>query len=158
MNIQIYWTLFFKIIVMELSVLAKNLLFLRKRNKFTQAEMPDRCDVKGTTWSNWENGVAEPSISKLIDISNLFGLPIDFILKYDLEKNVHLIEKWETENNKENVHLNVHPNVLTKEDRVLNEPDTQYDNALKKEVDILILKQLNSLSDDVKRLTTKLLP
>ena len=142
---------------MVLSKLAKNLLYLRKRNKWTQAEMPDRCNVKTTTWSNWENGVSEPSASKIIEISDLFELPIDYILRYDLEKNVHLIEEWQEKKGKKITSLYPYPTFYEDTLNVVNEPVENYGKEFRKEVELLILKQLNDISDDVRKLTDKLL-
>jgi len=98
-----------------MSFFAKNILFLRKKRQYTQAEMPNHIDIQRATWSNYENGVTEPDISKLIGISDLFGVTIDELIRVDLSKNVHLNENKDEKNNGKNVHLNVHPNVPGKD-------------------------------------------
>lgn len=131
---------------------AKNILFLRKRNDYTQAEMPAHIDIQRATWSNYENGVTEPDISKLCGIADLFKVTIDDLIRVDLSKNVQLNEKTGEENNRKNVQLNVQANVSN----MSNEPEIPYQNALKEQVDLLILKQLNSVADDVKAIREKL--
>ena len=69
-----------------------------------------------------------------------------------MAQNVHLIGNLGKENNSKNVHLNVHPNVNS----VVNEPEIPYEKAKKEQVELLILKQLNSVSEDVKKIAKKL--
>lgn len=137
---------------------AKNILYLRKKRKLTQAEMPDLTGVSRVTWSNYENGNTEPDIATLLNISKAFNVSIDYILKEDLALNVHLIENDEEKNNGKNVHLNVHPNVSEAENNMINDPALPYAIAKKGQLDLLILKQLNIIADDVKEMKAKLLP
>lgn len=139
------------------SLFSKNILFLRKKKGWTQSEMYDRCGFNQTRWSSWENNGAEPDISNLIVISNLFGITIDDLVKVDLAENVHLTENLQKKNSAENVHLNVHPNVHLNDNNDVNEPELHYNTLLKNEVDLLILQHLNSLSSDMRQLKDKLL-
>lgn len=45
----------------------------------TQEEMANVLGVNKTTIVNWESGASEPKISQLHRISELSGIPIDFI-------------------------------------------------------------------------------
>ena len=62
----------------------ENISFLRKKNNLTQSEIHDRLGFKPNTWSNWENGVSEPSIENLLIISKFFGVTISNIIEDDL--------------------------------------------------------------------------
>lgn len=42
-------------------------------------------DITRATWSNYENGVTEPSLNKLIDIAKFFRIRIDVLLLKDLQ-------------------------------------------------------------------------
>ncbi len=139
-----------------MNYLAKNLFFLRKYFKFTQAEMYAHIDVTRVTWSNYENGVTEPDIDKLLNISRLFNVSIDDIISVEISENVHLIKKTGQKNSTEIVHPNVHPNVHPMENSMVNEDEVPYENALKREVDLLILRQLNSIAADVAEIKGKL--
>lgn len=132
--------------------LGKNLLFLRKNKGLIQDEIPVLIGVSRVTWSNYENNVTQPDIDTLIKISDVFFVSIDDICKEDLQKNVHLIKKMTVKNNGENVHLNVHPNVPG----MVNEPEIPYETEKKQQVDLLILKQLNTVASDVKAIREKL--
>ncbi len=139
---------------MELTNFAKNIRFLRTRRGWTQSEMPDRCGIKQTRWSSWENDAASPDFNNLIAISDLFAVPIDLLMRIDLEKNLHLIEK-----SGELVELlkstSKSTGNTTSNDG--NEPETEYLKA-KKETDLLILRQLNTLVDKVDEINAKLPP
>lgn len=69
------------------SYLHKNLRFLRKKNKWRQSEMMDRCGISANTWSNYENNVSQPGLEKVIELSKIFGVNIDDLLLRDLEKD-----------------------------------------------------------------------
>ena len=137
---------------------AKNIHFLRKHYDFTQAEMPARIDIGRATWSNYENSVSEPDIEKIIGISALFKVSIDALLMVDLSENVHLIGISSDENIGKNVHVNVHANVLEGNKLMVNEDQAGYALAKKGQIDLLILKQLNTIADDVKDIKAKLPP
>ncbi|HEY8388880.1 MAG TPA: helix-turn-helix transcriptional regulator [Parasegetibacter sp.] len=72
-----------------MSLLSKNLAYLRKQLKLRQEEMQSRVGVSRTTWSNYENGISEPSVNGLINISNFFGVSLDDLLKKDLSRTAN---------------------------------------------------------------------
>lgn len=51
----------------------------RVNAKMTQKELAKVLGVSNTTVCNWEAGKAEPTISQLRTISELSGIPMDFI-------------------------------------------------------------------------------
>lgn len=51
----------------------------RVNAKLTQGELAEKLGVSKTTVWNWENGNGEPSLSQLRIISDLSGIPMDFI-------------------------------------------------------------------------------
>lgn len=61
-----------------------NLKYLRKRRKRSQDESASALGVKRTTWSAYEQGVAEPGFETLIKISDYFKIPIDVLIKQDV--------------------------------------------------------------------------
>ena len=64
----------------------KNIQYLRKRKKRSQEEVALALEMKRSTWSGYESGVARPSYERLIEISRYFGISIDPLLKQDIEK------------------------------------------------------------------------
>lgn len=47
--------------------------------KLKQAEMAEKLGVSVTTICNWEQGKTEPTVSQLRTISDITGIPMDFI-------------------------------------------------------------------------------
>lgn len=85
MELPNFMEVFFQTTWMKLTVFAKNLKFLRKSNDISQAEMFDRCGIKSTTWSNYENGITEPDFATLISISKLFEVQIHDLILTEIE-------------------------------------------------------------------------
>ena len=65
--------------------LAPNLRFLRKARNLSQDEMLQHVGFSRTTWSNYENGLTEPSINGLLVISHFFGVSIDVLLLTEMK-------------------------------------------------------------------------
>ena len=65
--------------------LAPNLRFLRKGRNLSQDEMLQHVGFSRTTWSNYENGLTEPSINGLLVISHFFGVSIDDLLLKEMK-------------------------------------------------------------------------
>jgi transcriptional regulator with XRE-family HTH domain len=63
-----------------------NIKFLRKRRGRTQDEVAVALNLKRSTLSGYENGVAQPGIEILVAFSRYFNMSIDTILKIDILK------------------------------------------------------------------------
>jgi transcriptional regulator with XRE-family HTH domain len=63
-----------------------NIKILRKRKGRTQDEVAYVLNLKRSTLSGYENGVAQPGIEILISFSRYFGISIDTLLKIDISK------------------------------------------------------------------------
>jgi transcriptional regulator with XRE-family HTH domain len=63
-----------------------NIKILRKRKGRTQDEMAFAMNLKRSTLSGYENGVAQPGIEILISFSRYFNMSIDTMLKIDMSK------------------------------------------------------------------------
>lgn len=57
---------------------------LRIRNNLSQIELADKLRVKQYVISSWEIGRSEPSIKQLIELSNIFKVPTDYLLNRDI--------------------------------------------------------------------------
>lgn len=66
------------------SFFAQNLKLLRKRRNLTQDDVAQAIGLKRPTYSGYENGIAEPDYSTLMQISRFYNLAIDTILRIDL--------------------------------------------------------------------------
>jgi transcriptional regulator with XRE-family HTH domain len=63
-----------------------NIKILRKRKGRTQDEVAYALNLKRSTLSGYENGVAQPGIEILITFSGYFNMSIDTLLKIDMSK------------------------------------------------------------------------
>lgn len=60
---------------------SEKLYSLRKSKDLSQDELAEKLSVSRQAISRWEMGTAEPSAQNLIELSNLFGVSIDCLLK-----------------------------------------------------------------------------
>ena len=58
---------------------------LRNRNNMSQGNLADKLDVSRQTISKWENNMCLPEAEKLLQLSEIFGVSIDYILKGEAE-------------------------------------------------------------------------
>ncbi len=74
-------------------IFADKLIDLRKKNGWSQEELADKMDVSRQSVSKWESAQAVPSIDKILQLSQLFGVSTDYLLKDDME----VVEPIETD-------------------------------------------------------------
>ncbi len=86
--------------------LADKIISLRKQKGWSQEELAEKLDVTRQSVSKWESAQSVPDISKILQISELFGVTTDYLLKdndveiYQEEKNEEKsIEKEEATEN-----------------------------------------------------------
>lgn len=60
-------------------MLCNRLRELREEIELNQEEVAKRINVSRSTYANYETGRAEPSISTLVDIANIYMVSVDFI-------------------------------------------------------------------------------
>ena len=63
--------------------LCDKLVSLRKENKLTQAKVAEMLNVSRQAISRWESGTAIPSTDNLKGLSELYKVPVDYLLKKD---------------------------------------------------------------------------
>ncbi len=67
-------------------MVGKNLKFLRKKKKLSQEQLAKTLGLTRSTYSGYENGVAEPNVQNLLKFSKFFDLPVDLIIKKNLTR------------------------------------------------------------------------
>lgn len=68
---------------------SEKLLELRRREGLSQEQLADRLGVTRQSVSKWESGAAAPELSKLIALSDLFSVSVDYLVKDRLEEPQH---------------------------------------------------------------------
>ena len=63
------------------SVIAKNIVALRQANGMTQLELAERLNYSDKAVSKWEHADSMPDISVLVELSDLFGVSLDYMVK-----------------------------------------------------------------------------
>ena len=65
---------------------------LRKLSGMTQEQLAEKLNVSRQTISNWENEKSYPDIISVIELSNLYSISLDVLLKGDEKMIEHLEE------------------------------------------------------------------
>ena len=66
-------------------ILADKIIKLRKKNGLTQEELADKISVSRQAVSKWESAGAVPDLEKILQLSVLFGVTTDYLLKDEIE-------------------------------------------------------------------------
>lgn len=72
--------------------IGKKLKDARIKAKFTQEEIAEKLNVSRQTISNWENEKSYPDIISVIELSSLYSISLDDLLKGDEKMIEHLEE------------------------------------------------------------------
>jgi transcriptional regulator with XRE-family HTH domain len=67
-------------------MIGENLKLLRKRKQFSQEEIANELGLTRSSYSGYENGVAEPNLVNLIKFSEYFNISLDKLIKRNLAK------------------------------------------------------------------------
>lgn len=63
---------------------AEKILSLRTKSGLSQEALAEKLMVSRQAVSKWESGITLPETEKLITISNMFGVSLDYLLKEDM--------------------------------------------------------------------------
>lgn len=66
-------------------IFADKLINLRKKAGMSQEELADKLGVSRQSVSKWESAQSIPDISKIIELSQIFGVSTDYLLKDDMD-------------------------------------------------------------------------
>lgn len=73
---------------METRIFKITMAAARVNAGITQAEFAGKIKVRPETVNNWENGKSEPPVSVIRLLSDLSGIPMDYIfVPYEFKKN-----------------------------------------------------------------------
>lgn len=66
-------------------ILADKIIRLRKKNGWSQEELANKMNVSRQAVSKWEAAQTTPDLEKILQLSNMFGVTTDYLLKDMLE-------------------------------------------------------------------------
>ena len=66
-------------------ILADKIIRLRKKNGWSQEELADKMNVSRQAASKWEGAQTIPDLEKILQLSALFGVTTDYLLKDEIE-------------------------------------------------------------------------
>ncbi len=66
-------------------ILADKIIDLRKKEGWSQEQLAEQMGVSRQSISKWESAQSTPDMNKILQLSKLFGVSTDFLLREDLE-------------------------------------------------------------------------
>lgn len=103
-------------------VIGNNLKLLRKLKKKSQEEVAADLGLTRSSYSGYENGIAEPGLETVVALSNYFTVPLDSLLKKDF--STFSDSDWAT------IETGVYSDISGKQLRVLTSLVDEHDNEL----------------------------
>ncbi len=67
-------------------ILADKIILLRKKSGWSQEELAEKLSVTRQAISKWEGAQSVPELGKILQLSELFGVSTDYLLKDELEE------------------------------------------------------------------------
>ena len=78
-------------------ILADKIIENRKKNGWSQEELADKLGVSRQSVSKWEGAQAVPDMKKILQMSEVFGVSTDYLLRDDIEES-HAPEETPVDN------------------------------------------------------------
>lgn len=66
-------------------ILADKIMELRKKNGWSQEELAEKLGVTRQAVSKWEGAQSAPDVQRILDMSRIFGVSTDYLLKDELD-------------------------------------------------------------------------
>ncbi|MGM9858889.1 MAG: helix-turn-helix domain-containing protein [Bacilli bacterium] len=73
-------------------IIGENLTELRKQKGYTQISLAEKLNYSDKAISKWENGSSLPPIDILLELANLYGVTLDYLVKDSSEKGKKLLK------------------------------------------------------------------
>lgn len=61
-------------------MISKQIKDLRKQHNYTQEELAEKLNTSRQTISKWEQGISEPDLIMLMQLSQLFSVSTDYLI------------------------------------------------------------------------------
>ncbi len=69
------------------NIISKNISLLRQNANMTQLKLAEKLNYSDKAVSKWERGEAAPDIKTLLDIADLFGVTVDYLVRSEHTTN-----------------------------------------------------------------------
>ncbi len=69
-------------------ILADKIIALRKKNGWSQDELAEKLGISRQSVSKWESAQSIPDINRILELSRIFGVTTDYLLKEDQEEEI----------------------------------------------------------------------
>ena len=79
-------------------ILADKIINERKKNGWSQEELADQLGVSRQAVSKWEGAQTTPDLQRVLEMSKIFQVSIDYLLKEEMEDVEYLSESLEEQN------------------------------------------------------------
>ncbi|WP_237036455.1 helix-turn-helix domain-containing protein [Mediannikoviicoccus vaginalis] len=67
-------------------ILADKIIYLRKKNGWSQEELAEMLNVSRQSVSKWESSGATPELNRIIEMSKIFSVSVDYLIKDEIEE------------------------------------------------------------------------
>lgn len=71
-------------------ILADKIILERKKNGWSQEEFAEKLGVTRQAVSKWEGAQTTPDLQRLLEMSRLFGVTVDYLIKDDIDAEEHI--------------------------------------------------------------------
>ena len=68
----------------KIMILADKIIYLRKKNGWSQEELAEKLGVTRQSVSKWEGAQSVPDLERILQIGKVFGVSTDYLLKDDM--------------------------------------------------------------------------
>lgn len=76
-------------------IFADKIILERKKLGLSQEQLADRLNVTRQSVSKWESGASIPELSKIVQLAEMFGVSVDYLVKDGLEEDCLLRDRTE---------------------------------------------------------------
>ncbi len=78
----------------KIMILADKIIYLRKKNGWSQEELAEKLGVTRQSVSKWEGAQSVPDLERILQIGKVFGVSTDYLLKDDMETEESVSESY----------------------------------------------------------------
>ena len=78
-------------------ILADKIILLRKKSGWSQEDLAEKLNVSRQSISKWEGAQSVPGMDKILQLSEIFGVSTDYLLKDSIELEEYVEQESKSE-------------------------------------------------------------